>query len=539
MIKIYRGFVLLCISVFIVSCGSSSGSDGTGSSISTISDSGSLSSTPTTVTGTFIDSPVEGLTYICSSGLQGTTNSNGQYICNSSDSVEFKIGNVYLGKTKAQIEFITPYTIFPEDNDAAINLARLLQTLDKDNNPDNDITLDNTQIIKLPANLDFKANDFVTKAQTSLGKTLRNRDDAIKHLQESIENAGGSSTTFDSSQKHFLYNLFTLEYFWANEVSSEIDYTSYTTPKEMIKAFRYTTYDTWSYSQTYEDYKNESNQATTGFGCFINDDDIVVFTHIDSPCDKAGIKRGDKILYYNSSLNQLAVNRNGSTLYFDIQKQAYNYKVSKGQVIEHGDKKIGHLIYNSFTSSSTSELESIFSDFKEANITELIIDLRYNSGGSLAVASILLDKIAGYGRTGQVQTKLNWNTNYQNNNVTYTFDEDSNSIQNLTRVIFLTTQSTASASEVVINSLKPYINDVISIGSTTRGKPVGMRGRKNKGLIYWLINFEMQNANDEGGYYSGINPTCISNDNLNFERTDISGDMLSKALNYTSNGSCE
>jgi C-terminal processing protease CtpA/Prc len=515
----------LFISIFFIACGGGGGS-------------GSNPSKVTTITGTFVDSPVEGLRYVCSSGSQGTTNSNGQYICNDGDRVKFYIGDVYLGDVKAQKEFITPYTVFPDDNDAAINLARLLQTLDEDGNPDNDITLDMNQVKKLPKTLNFKANNFETQAQNSLGKALRNRDDSIKHLQASIANSSGSSTTFDASQKHFLFNLFNTEYLWVDNVSSAHDYSSYKTYKEMINAIKYTTYDKWSYAQTLKEYNNKSKQATTGFGIFTNSSNIVTRTRIDSPADKVGIRRGDKILYYSEKSKRLVVSRNNTTLYFNIVRQAYNYKVSKSQIIERGNKKIGHIIYNSFTSSSVAELDTIFDNFKAHNITELIVDLRYNGGGSLAVASIFLDKIAGYGREGSLQAKLNWNTNYQTNNYSYTFEQDNNSIQNITRVFFLTTTSTASASEMMINSLKPYV-DVITIGSTTRGKPVGMRGRKNKGLIYWLINFEMLNADNEGSYYSGIAPTCTASDNLNFQRNDTSGDMLSKALYYIDNGSCE
>ncbi|MBW2686634.1 MAG: hypothetical protein JRE19_12070, partial [Deltaproteobacteria bacterium] len=96
-------FLLLVSSLFIVSCGSSEGSS--------------------TTTGQFIDDPVQGLDYTCSSGSSGVTNGNGEYVCDAGDDVTFSLGSIVIGTVAVQAAAITPYSFFASDTEAAINLA--------------------------------------------------------------------------------------------------------------------------------------------------------------------------------------------------------------------------------------------------------------------------------------------------------------------------------------------------------------------------------------------------------------------------------
>lgn len=152
-------------------------------------------------------------------------------------------------------------------------------------------------------------------------------------------------------------------------------------------------------------------------------------------------------------------------------------------VINSGTHKIGYLVYNGFYPNFESQLNDAFGTLKAQGITELVLDLRYNSGGSIATATRLASMITGqfnnqifakeqwnakledYYSTNNPQTLLNLFTNTINSNATI------NSL-NLSKVYVLTTKSTASASELVINGLEPYIN-VIQIGDVTVGKNVG------------------------------------------------------------------
>jgi C-terminal processing protease CtpA/Prc len=111
--------------------------------------------------------------------------------------------------------------------------------------------------------------------------------------------------------------------------------------------------------------------------------------------------------------------------------------------------------FDSFTATATIEIDRAFDFFKEQNIEKLIIDLRYNGGGSVTTTSILLDKLMR-DRDEEIQFTMAWNDKNQHKNEVARFETDENSIE-LKEIIFLTTAMTASASEIVINTLRPYL----------------------------------------------------------------------------------
>ncbi|MEA2074087.1 MAG: S41 family peptidase [Campylobacterota bacterium] len=361
-----------------------------------------------------------------------------------------------------------------------------------------------------------------------------------------------TTESFTTEDKQYLYSLFKSEYLWYERVP-DVDYTVYSSPQQMIDALKYDLQDRWSYSQTLQEYNDGANQVTQGFGMYTNENAEIFHIFIDSPADKAGFDRGDIIVSINTqpanfssyiaaekNLNVesiIRVNRLGSYVDVAITPSKYSYKTTKSQLLVNlKGNKIGHLIFNEFTSASASELDDVFTEFKANNIDELIVDLRYNLGGSLAVASILMDKIAGYNNENAIQMKLKFNDNYTHENTNYTFEKDTNSL-NLSRVVFITSEYSASASETVINGLKPYLN-VKLIGSSTHGKPVGMVGRSLNDYIYWLINFSIYNTNDEGDFYNGIEVDCSVYDRVEGSRMDINEELLKEALYYIDNGSC-
>jgi carboxyl-terminal processing protease len=159
------------------------------------------------------------------------------------------------------------------------------------------------------------------------------------------------------------------------------------------------------------------------------------------------------------------------------------------KVFTEGSKKIGYLLYNQFARNYDGQLNAAFANLKSENINELIIDLRYNGGGSVSTATYLGGMITGQ-FTGQLYSQEVWNDKIRNAfsansfinnfkdeirntdvNGTVILQENLNSL-GLGKVYFITSYSTASASELVINSLSSYI-DVKVVGKTTRGKQVG------------------------------------------------------------------
>tara|TARA_B100000787_G_scaffold169824_1_gene162410 strand:+ start:14282 stop:15739 length:1458 start_codon:yes stop_codon:yes gene_type:complete len=166
-----------------------------------------------------------------------------------------------------------------------------------------------------------------------------------------------------------------------------------------------------------------------------------------------------------------------------VKSQLQENPVSIVKTINEGNHKIGYLLYNQFSSTFDAELNTAFASFQSENITDLIIDLRYNGGGKVSTATYLGGMVTGQ-FNGQLYSKELWNTKVQDaldaslfeNNFTNQLDngtvnEPLNNL-NLNRVYFITSRSTASASELVMNSLSAYI-EVSSVGTTSIGKVHG------------------------------------------------------------------
>jgi C-terminal processing protease CtpA/Prc len=189
-------------------------------------------------------------------------------------------------------------------------------------------------------------------------------------------------------------------------------------------------------------------------------------------------------------------------------------------------------MYNGFYASYDTQLNAAFGSLISQNVTDLVLDLRYNSGGSINSATKLASMITGQ-FTGQLFAKQQWNAKaqsyYENNNpnsLLNKFIGGLNSL-NLNKVYVLTTKGTASASELVINCLKPYI-DVIQIGDVTVGKNVGSitlydsptfvsKTDINPNHKYAMqpIVLKIVDKNGFGDYTSGITPNTLISENLN------------------------
>lgn len=230
-------------------------------------------------------------------------------------------------------------------------------------------------------------------------------------------------------------------------------------------------------------------------------------------------------------------------------------------ILEVEGRKIGYLIYNGFTGTEEfdSKLNSVFLEFKNAGISNLILDLRYNGGGSVETAVDLAGMI-----TGQFENKIfikeYWNNKYQNAwsaesyltrfDSTIRTDEPTNSLQ-LQEVTVIATRSSASASELIINGLEPHIN-VVHVGDTTRGKfqasttlydsPNFWKYDNNKN---WHVNpnhkyviqpliFKSANAEGKTDFVDGLFPDVVIEESLG--NYGILGDpnepLLKAAINH-------
>ncbi len=196
------------------------------------------------------------------------------------------------------------------------------------------------------------------------------------------------------------------------------------------------------------------------------------------------------------------------------------------KTIDVGGIPVGYLMYNAFTADFDAQLNAAFAQFKSSQVTDLILDVRYNGGGSVESAIDLSSMITGQ-FNGEVFTTEEWNADLQDQfGETNLFKnqirtgEAINSL-NLSRVYILTTRSSASASELVINGLNPYIQ-VIKVGSTTRGKfqasrtvydtnNFGRGGAELAGHTYAMQPLVLKSINSEGftDYFNGFAPDVL------------------------------
>jgi carboxyl-terminal processing protease len=242
---------------------------------------------------------------------------------------------------------------------------------------------------------------------------------------------------------------------------------------------------------------------------------------------------------------------NGQTVSLTKTNLAEN-PILMHSVITQGEKKVAYLMYNGFYNAYDNQLNTVFGDFISQGATHLVLDLRYNSGGSVNTAAKLASMITGQ-FSGQLFAKQQWNDKAQAyyegknpNSLTNKFVSGLNSL-NLNKVYILTSQSSASASELVINCLKPYIN-VVQIGDKTTGKNVGSvtlydsptfaKADANKNHKYAMQPIVLKIVNKEGfGEYSaGIEPNIEKIENPEYVGTlgDINEPLLSVALDHIS-----
>jgi len=338
-----------------------------------------------------------------------------------------------------------------------------------------------------------------------------------------------------------------------------------------------------------------------GFGAGYNTttDLRVTFVYAGSPAGLAGIKRGYQITSINNSTNitydgatgtNVAMVTNaiffsntiamtlkrpdGTTLTANLSRTTYNLnpvlKDSVYTVTNNGTiHKVGYIVFNSFTSDAVADpqLNAAFDNFAAKGVTDLVVDLRYNGGGYVSTAEYLDNLIVPASKNGT----LMYNTYYTDNLVNgtdpllkhqvrrdpsiglynygqfdYTVASNARNFSklgslNVNRVFFIITGSTASASELTINNLRPEM-DVQFIGGTSYGKPVGFFDIDINKYIMYTPEFSTKNSANQGDYYAGFTPGAAETPGVNDfdDYTKDFGDptegLLAHALHYVTLG---
>lgn len=332
-----------------------------------------------------------------------------------------------------------------------------------------------------------------------------------------------------------------------------------------------------------------------GFSVFYNDtnDLRIKYVYASSPAATQGLKRGYRITKINgsttintsdasidyvvnavfgtsASISLTVTKPDGTSQDLTVTKGTYNINpVLFSKTYNVGTKKVGYIVFNSFTTNSTALLDAAFAQFATDGINELVVDLRYNGGGSVATSEAFTNLIAPTAQNGKVMYTTYWTQTMQDNQATilqnqkfyakgndgvtrlYSYFDYSykptmaagnqeyfakrGSVNGLNRVYFLVLGGTASASELLINNLKPVV-DVKLIGKKTYGKPVGFFSlRIDKNDLY-IPQFETKNQLNAGGYFDGMTVDKDVADDVTKEFGDPSEKLLAQALNYSATG---
>lgn len=321
---------------------------------------------------------------------------------------------------------------------------------------------------------------------------------------------------------------------------------------------------------------------------------IILYTEPNSPASNANLQRGAEILevdgvdFINSEDSEtinhgLFPANTGETHTFVVRdvgsdeprtltltsEAITTYPVHNTKVITTEAGNVGYLTFNTFgTFSAEAALFNAFNTLSKENVSDLVLDIRYNGGGFLTLSSQLAYMIAG---TNQTRDKTYYKQVFNNkhsdinpftgqtikpepflNTGTDFSLSASKSLPSLdlNRVFILTTDSTCSASEALINGLRGAGVEIILIGGRTCGKPYGFYGTDNCGTTYFTISFTGENHVGFSDYSDGFSPQnnpenigeiitgCKVKDDYQNQLGDVNEALLNAALTYRENGSC-
>jgi len=362
------------------------------------------------------------------------------------------------------------------------------------------------------------------------------------------------------------------DYLWYKDLPATINPADYNTPQALLDAVA-APQDRYSFAITQQEYEDRYINATYfgyGFSTVRTDNNTalqIAYVFDDGSAAQSGLRRGDKIIEIEgvsvaSWLSQLDAgtvtsddiygpNQDGVVRNFVwtkpdtsemsadlIKRQVTTNTVLHRSVAMQGDKRVGYLVFNSFIELSEIELEQAFAYFGQQNIDELVLDLRYNGGGLIRVANQLSTQIARNAVQGQVFVKYQYNDKNSGKNSSTIFSTGAGrTVLNLDRLFVLTSPSSCSASELVINALAPFV-DVVQIGETTCGKPVGMQPDIIGDHVLFAINFQTVNAQNQGDYFEGLQPECPVANSITGDWGVITDPLYAKALGYIDGNGC-
>jgi len=354
-------------------------------------------------------------------------------------------------------------------------------------------------------------------------------------------------------------------YLWNEDMPTNVNPDNYNNIYDLLEAL-VVPEDRYSFILTEDEYQSrfvDAEYAGFGFSSRLTLDDRVFINYVyaNSPAEIAGMKRSDELTHINGESVQTLIQQDRyqealggaeagvsvELTWQDVDGVSFTDVLTK-EVVETNTvlaterflidgKEVGYYVLNSFINRTGDDLNSAYDQL--VGVDELVIDLRYNGGGLTRYANQASTQAAGDTVIGEVFTKYLFNANNSDSNFIEQFQlYDGIEQLNLNRVYVLTTGASCSSSELIINSLDPFV-DVIVVGQPTCGKPVGQIPELLCDKRAFVVNFETVNAIDEGRYYDGLAPNCSAEDILVGDWGDENDPMLQAAAYHMTYGQCQ
>jgi C-terminal processing protease CtpA/Prc len=319
-------------------------------------------------------------------------------------------------------------------------------------------------------------------------------------------------------------------------------------------------------AQADQQYFGEGKYEGFGFGWLMEGADMR-FSQVfeDSPASAAGFGRGQTVLSIDGrTIAEINANEginaalDQNTAEFEIRNldlTTFTASVSKDIVtinpipqyrtIDRGDGEppVGYMEFATFISTAHdnqggNDFDDVFAAFIAAGVEDVIIDLRYNGGGLVDTANLLANHLGGLNNDGQVFSNTEFNADRSSENDIDYLSNRANAID-LNRLIIIASDRTASASELVINGLDPFVTGgVYIVGDNTFGKPVGQVGLTFCDKILRPTAFKKSNAAGFGDYFDGLPVDCAVADDLSVPVGDASDPNVIAALSYVEGVGC-
>jgi C-terminal processing protease CtpA/Prc len=365
-----------------------------------------------------------------------------------------------------------------------------------------------------------------------------------------------------------LYGLMREWYFW--QPVAKVDSSLYKDPYTLLEALRYKSLDRWSFVDDYSAFTATMSGTFVGHGIRVGLDAPnssgkvrIVTIYSNSPLYSKGVRRGWIIKRLNGQDLAPIILSGNSTAYNNlfgastagvtntfifttpagkdstITSAKASFQVNSVMLYDTLTLKnglTGHMVFDAFIDPSSQELQTAFAFFKSVNVKDLILDMRYNHGGILSVATELASYIAGASKFSTPFVVSSYNAQKAAaNNETTNFPSVLYPL-NLTRLVVITTRETASASEEVINGIKPSMT-VTTIGDTTNGKPTGMNvWQYNTKYIFAPVTFKLVNSAGQGDFWAGFAPAKYVSDDITHDFSDKNEYCFKEAIYFLNNG---